>query len=192
MNAPDLDLIAEHDQGHLLPQAALDWFVANGVNGLSLAKTAGGQHDFVRIDDIVWLPHGAFEFARHLNRRKSDTSCTILVRDQLGDPIDIVAWQAKTGRIARWLCRAAMLGEDELLAPRDAEGLRVFETPLQWLQHRRAGVVVLDKRLAAPMLRDAAPLLAVNFEHGKKLQDMLRVPTPRILVPSSASTQEAA
>lgn len=191
MSSVHADLVNEQEKGCLLSQVALDWFVANGVNGLALAKTANGDYDFLRLDDVVWLPHGAFEFARYLSGRKAETACTILVRDQLCDPLDIVAWQARTGRIARWLCRAAMLGEDELLAPREAEGLRVFETPLDWLRERRAGVMVLDKRMAAPMLRDAAPLLASSFEHGKKLQEMLRVPPPRILVPSSVE-QEAA
>jgi len=191
LSARYAELVTEQNQGRPLPQVALDWFGENGVPPLSLVKTPYGDYDMVLLDEVVWLPHGAFEFSRHLDRRKPDTACTILVRDRLCDPIDIVAWQAKTGRVARWLCRAALLGEDQLFAPREAEGLRVFETPLDWLRERRAGVVVLDRRTAAPVLRDAAPLLAANFEHGKKLQDMLRVPPPRILVPSSAS-QEAA
>jgi hypothetical protein len=185
----EINLLGEQQQGRLLHQAALDWFTANGVNALSLAKTPWDEYDFVNIDDVVWHACGAFEFARYSKGEKADSACTFVVRDSLGFPLDIVAWQATTGRVATWLGRASMIGEDQLFAPRLTEGLPVFETPLGWFQERRAGVVVLNKARAAPRLRDAGPLLASSFEHGKKLNEMLRLPPPRILVP--ASVEEA-
>jgi hypothetical protein len=187
------DLIYEQQQGRLLHQAALDWFIANGVNALSLVKTPWDEYDVVNIDDVVWHTQNAFEFARYSKAKKADSACTFLVRDSLGFPLDIVAWQATTGRIATWLGRASMIGEDQIFAPRLTEGLPVFETPLGWFQEGRVGVVVIDKARAAPRLRDASPLLASSFEHGKKLNAMLRLPPPRILVPSSdPESREAA
>lgn len=181
------EILAEQDQGRDLSQAALDFFKSNDVNALSLVKNPWDGFDFVKIDDVVWLSHGNFEFGRFSKGKKGDSACTFVVRDVCGDPLDIIAWQAKTGRLASWLGRASMLGEDQLFAPRLTDGLPVFQTPLEWFRERRRGVVVIDKRRAAPRLRDAAPLLAMSFEHGKKLQEALRVTPPRILVPATAS-----
>lgn len=188
---PD-ELVFEQGQGRPLHQKALDWFTENGVNGLALAKTMWGHFDFVNVDDVVWLPRKTFEFARHKKADEITSACTFLIRDQFVEPLDIVAWQATTGRIATWLGRAALMGEDQLFAPRLAEGLQVHETPLEWFRERRAGVVVIDKSRAAPKLREAAPLLAASFEHGKKLQEMLRVPQPRIFVPSTTANEQDA
>jgi hypothetical protein len=70
--------------------------------------------------------------------------------------------------------RASIPGEDQLNARRLAEGFPVYGTPLQWLQERRLGVVVIDAKRAAPKLRDAAPLLATSYEHGMTLRAMLK------------------
>jgi hypothetical protein len=189
---PD-ELVFEQEQGRPLHQKAIDWFTGNGVSGPALATTMWGHLDFVCIDDVVWLPRKTFEFSRHKKAEETASACTFVVRDQFVEPLDIVAWQATTGRTATWLGRASLMGEDQLFAPRLAEGLQVHETPLEWFRERRAGVVVIDKARAAPKLREAAPLLAASFEHGKKIQEMLRVPPPRILVPSTtANEQEAA
>jgi hypothetical protein len=187
---PD-ELVFEQERGRPLHQKAIDWFTENGVNGIALAKTMWGHLDFVAIDSIVWLQRGTFEFARYKESDEITFACTFIIRDRFVEPLDIVAWQATTGRVATWLGRAALIGEDQLFAPRLTEGLQVHETPLEWFRKRRAGVVVIDKARAAPKLRDAAPLLAASFEHGKKIQEMLRVSAPRILVPS-ANEQEAA
>jgi hypothetical protein len=181
------ELIFEQGQGRALHQKALDWFTESGVNGLALAKTSWGHLDFVNLDDIVWLPRKTFEFARYKKTDDTTTACTFLVRDQFVEPLDIVAWQATSGRVATWLGRASMMGEDQLFAARPVEGLQVHETPLDWFRQHRAGVVVIDKIRAASKLRDAAPLLASSFEYGKKLQEMLRITPPQILVPSTTA-----
>jgi hypothetical protein len=184
------ELIFELGQARPLHQQALDWFTENGVNGLALAKTMWGHFDFVNVDEIVWLPRKTFEFARYKKSHEASSACIFVVRDQFVEPLDIVAWQATTGRVATWLGRAALIGEDQLFAPRLAEGLQVHETPLEWFRQRRAGVVVIDKTRAATMLRDAGPLLASSFEHGKELRQMLRVTAPRILVPSITTNEQ--
>ena len=79
----EVDLLDEQQRGRLLHQAALDWFTANGVNALSLAKTPWGEYDFVNIDDVVWHARGAFEFARYSKGGKADSACTFVVRDSL-------------------------------------------------------------------------------------------------------------
>lgn len=180
-----IDLIAEQQRGRT-PSVA--WFTSNQVNGLALAKSPRGDYDFLLCDDVVFLDHSTFEFARYMDGEKErEQAYTIIARDVLGDPIDIVAWQPASGRLATWLNRASILGEDQLNAPRLAEGLPVYETPLQWLQQRRLGVVVIDAKRAAPKLREAAPLLATTYEHGMALRAMLKAKAPRILLSSSTS-----
>jgi hypothetical protein len=179
------DLIAEQQRGHT---PCLEWFRANQVNGLALAKSPMGYYDFLLCDDVVFLDHSTFEFARYMEgEEKPEPAYTVIARNGTGDPIDIIAWQPVSGRLATWLNRASILGEDQLNAPRLVEGLPVYETPLQWLQQRRLGVVVIEAKRAAPKLREAAPLLATTYEHGMALRAMLRAKAPRILLSSSTS-----
>jgi hypothetical protein len=182
-----IDLITEQDRGRT---PSLEWFRANEVNGLAVAKCPLGYCDLVLCDDVVFLDHRTFEFARYMEgEEKPEPAYTVIARNATGDPIDIVAWQPASGRLATWLNRASILGEDQLNAPRVAECLPVYETPLQWLQQRRLGVVVLDAKRAAPKLREAAPLLATTYEHAMALRTSLKVKTPRILLPSTASEE---
>ena len=180
-----VDLIAEQQRGRI-PSVA--WFTANQVNGLALAKSPWGYDDFFLCDDVVFLDRSSFEFARYMegDDEKHESAYTIIARDILGDPIDIVAWDPASGRLATWRNRASILGEDQLNAPRLADGLPVFETPLQWLQQRRLGVVVIDAERAAPKLREAAPLLVTGYECGMALRAILKVKAPQILLPSTA------
>jgi hypothetical protein len=180
-----IDLIAEQQRGRT---PNLEWFRANQVHGLALAKSPRGYYDFLLCDDVVFIDHSTFEFARYMEGdEEHERAYTIIARDVLGEPIDIVAWQPASGRLATWLNRASILGEDQLNAPRLAEGLPVFETTLQWLQQRRLGVVVIDANRAAPKLREAAPLLATSYEHGMALRTSLKAKAPRILLSSSTS-----
>jgi hypothetical protein len=153
-----------------------------------VAKSPRGDYDLLLCDDVVFLDHSTFEFARHMEgEEEHEWAYTIIARDVFGDPIDIVAWQPDSGRLATWLNRASILGEDQLNAPRLAEGLPVYENPLQWLQQRRLGVVVIDAKRAAPKLREADPLLVTSYEHGMALRAMLKAEAPRILLSSSTS-----
>jgi hypothetical protein len=180
-----IDLIAEQQRGRT---PNLEWFRTNQVHGLAVAKSPRGDYDFLLCDDVVFLDPCSFEFARYMEgEEKPERAYTIIARDVLGDPIDIVAWQPASGRLATWLNRASILGEDQLNAPRLAEGLPVYEDPLRWLQQRRLGVVVIDAKRAAPKLCEAAPLLATSYEHGTSLRAMLKAQPPRILLSSSTS-----
>jgi hypothetical protein len=182
------DIANEHLQGRPFRSGDLDWRVANQVNVPALAENLWASYDFVLLDDVVFLPDRIFEFARYVRNEQPELAFTVVVRDAIGTPIDIAAWQPRSGRIATWLNRASMLGEDQLTAPRLSEGLPIFETPLQWLAQRRQGVVVIDAARAAPKLRDAAPLLAANYEHGKALRAMLKLKAPQILLPAPCDT----
>jgi len=179
------DIIAEHRLGRTPHQAAIDWLGARGVPPMALARSYAGEFTFVNLDDVVFLDGGAFEFGRYCDKAEPEPALTILARDVCGDACDIVAWAANANRIATWLGRAALLGEDELWRPRLSDGLAVHAGMLPWLQAHRCGVVILDKLRAAPLLRETGTLMVSSMEQGRTLRKMLELPPPCILVPAS-------
>jgi hypothetical protein len=91
-----------------------------------------------------------------------------------GEATDLIAWQPRTGQLGSWRSYAWGLGQEEALCPRitDHDGLHVWRTPLQWLQANRRGVVIFRPRLAADLLADAGPLIAMDMEHGQELSQV--------------------
>jgi hypothetical protein len=180
-----LGILAEHGKGRFIDMATVDWFRDRGVSPINLFQTWVGWSDDVRQDDVVFLPRGTFEFGRYKKDYPAESALTFICWDAFGDPQDICAWQPATGKTATWFGRAALLGEDNFDAPRLDGGLQVHPDALDWFRAKRYGVVILDPQRAAPILRDAGTLLAASPKHGRKLQELLRVPPPRILVPKS-------
>jgi hypothetical protein len=138
----------EHALGLTPRQPRLDWLKANGIPALNLAKTWCGTFDFVLSDCIAFIRAG-FEFTRHLRVEDDAVSAlTFLARDELSEPADIVAWHPETGRFASWLGRVALLGQEQVFAPRLSDALTVHPRPLEWLAAGRHGVVIVDARRA--------------------------------------------
>ena len=108
-----------------------------------------------------------------------------LARDDLGDCCDLVAWNSSRRKIASWFGAAALLGADDILAPRlTPEGaLPIYRTPLEWLRAGREGVVIVEACRAALELRDFGPLAAEDQIHGLELQRLFRRTEPEIYVP---------
>ena len=108
-------------------------------------------------------------------------------RNELGDHVDYVAWEPRLNRMASWYGRAALLGEDELFAPRldPEQALRVHETPLQWLLAERQGVVIVDPRRAASILRDAEPLKTHSASFSLRILALTTPRPPRVFAPSA-------
>ena len=125
-----------------------------------------------------------FDFAEEVGDEGAISAFLFLARDEDGEPADLVAWAPRENRLAAWFGTVALLGAEDLWAPRltKERALPVFETPLGWLRAGREGVVVIDRRGAAPPLRLAEPLVAELIEHGEKLRCMLKVQPPRIFV----------
>ena len=186
--APDdpFGTLAEQHRGRIVPQPAREWFIAQGVPPINLAKTWAGFLDMVLHDDVIFLDNGCFEFCRY-REGKIEPALTFVCWSHDGVAEDVCAWQATTGKIATWLGRAAMLGEDNIAAPRLGDGLAVHDGPLAWLKSNRDGVVILDRGRAAPMLRDAGTLLVASLEEAKRLRRTLAVALPTILVPEVAA-----
>jgi hypothetical protein len=135
------------------------------------------------VESVMFLPNDRFEFARDA-RDASGAVVAVVFRapDDLGNPLDLAAWEPETGRLALWLGRVSMLGQDSLYGWRLGEPLIVHESPLEWLQAGREGVFVIDPRRASPLLRMVELLGVKRPEYGRHLQAALTIRAPRIVV----------
>jgi hypothetical protein len=162
------------------------WLARQGV-------TTKAMHDPepVRAAQVVWTHPDRLELAQHLASQPAVRAMLFLVTDA-GEAVDLVAWQPRTGQLGSWRGYAWGLGQEEAFCPRitDHDGLHVWRTPLQWLQAGRRGLAILRPRVAAELLADAGPLIAMDLEHGQELRQALQRPGPRILI--SAQAQRAA
>ena len=121
--------------------------------------------------------------ARHARDASGAVGAVVfLASDDLGNPLDLAAWEPETGRLALWLGRVAMLGQDNLYGWKVGEPLIVHETPLEWLQAGREGVFVIDPQGASPLLRMVEPLAVKRPEFGRQLLSALTIRAPRIVV----------
>ena len=135
------------------------------------------------VEPVVFLPGNRFEFARHARDASGAVGAVVfLASDDLGNPLDLAAWEPETGRLALWLGRLAMLGQDNLYGSRVGEPLIVHETPLEWLQAGREGVFIIDPQGASPLLRMVEPLAVKRPEFGRQLLSALTIRAPRIVV----------
>lgn len=127
-----------------------------------------------------------FEFEHHHLRDGGTPAYMLLVFDQWGDALDIVAWNSATGKTTTWLGRAWALGEERVLAPRldEHSGLPVWRSPVGWLRARREGIVIVRPEMAALRLEGAGPLIVEDDAHGEAVDQLLTRPKNRILVPS--------
>ena len=125
-----------------------------------------------------------FDFADDVGGERVD-ALIFLPRNDLGNPCDLTAWTSTRLKLASWFGAAALLGADDILAPRlTIEGaLQVHRTPLGWLRAGRDGVVIIDPRRATVELRDFGPLADEDQAHGLELQQLLRRMEPKIYVP---------
>ena len=149
-----------------------------GLSARGIGETAG-----LYVEPVVFLPNGCFEFARDAHDASGAVVAVIfLAPDDLGNAFDLGAWKPETGRLALWLGRVSMLGQDNLYNWRLGDPLMVHETPLEWLQAGRGGVFVIDPRRASPLLRMVEPLGVKRPQFGRQLQAALTIRAPRIVV----------
>jgi hypothetical protein len=144
-------------------------------------RVADGTLDPPRLDHIVYVAQSAFEFARYARGGPYRLAITFLVRDHLGDPIDIAAWSPPQP-VALWLGRGLMIGGENLFRPRMREGLMIHSSPLEFLRARGFGVVVLNFESARDLLFRARPLEVESPSHGRELRAHMEVTPPTILV----------
>ena len=132
--------------------------IRRGVSALALSEPEFPARASVAfLDERPW-----FDFADEIeDDRALENAVIFLARNQLGEPIDLIAWSTKSGRLGAWFVQAPALGLEALWAPRvENDGaLPVFKTPLRWLAAGRDGLLLVDPLRAAPILRDAGKLV---------------------------------
>jgi hypothetical protein len=180
------EIIAEHRLCALPSDDVKRWLATAGVDLAALARRWQTRPlDIPRIDRVIFDGRGGFEFARYRQGVRDAGAKIFIVRNHIGDAIDLAAW-GPPRPLALWIARGSMLGSENLFGFRMREGLEVHPTPFEWLLAGCEGVVILDPAKAAQLLRRAEPLQAASFTHGRNLKKLLDVKPPRILVPASA------
>jgi hypothetical protein len=173
---------AERRYGALpeLTWEAYSWFLAKGVSPAALIypETLRRTRVSVHCDDPF------FDFVEDDGEDEED-AIIFLARDDEGFPSDLVAWTCGSRRLSTHWGAVSVLGADDIVAPRvTPEGaLVVHRTPLGWLRAGREGVVVVEARRAAQLLRDFGPLAGEDEAHGCELRELFRRQEPRIYVP---------
>ncbi len=106
--------------------------------------------------------------------------------------VDLVAWSIDDQ--TRWwtaIGAAVVLGESFACNPNAGlcgDPLRIFQTPLTWLQARCEGIVILDRTRAGRWLLDAARTLAAgDRQHAADIHRLMKAAGPRILVKARAA-----
>jgi len=169
----------------VLHNATYSKLFALGVHGAGV--TGRGLFDALEVADVLFRPASPFDFAREVGAVFRLVAAIIIpVHDEAGDLVDLAAWNPDDGALALWHGVAAMLGAENIFAPRFSEPLLVHETPLDWLRAGRRGVFIIDPQRAAPLLRLGEPLGVKREAHGRRLRQALTIPAPRIVVASNA------
>ncbi|GJE41285.1 hypothetical protein [Methylobacterium soli] len=181
-------------RGRPLRDGDFDWLRRQGVPGPVVNWSRGNFEPLLRAA-VVFRRGRRFDFARDLRGDEIEpvAAYTLLARDLDGTPLDVVAWHPRSERVAVWSGQTGLLGLDHPTAATADDPLVVFPDLPAWLAGERRGVVVIDERLARPVLLDAGTVQAAGIEHGEALEAMLReVRLPRIVVPAFESERAAA
>lgn len=153
---------------------------ALGISGDAI--NGRGLFDSLAAEEAVLFPGGRFEFGRDSLGIPRRRSVIVPARDESGDIIDLVALSLESGRVLTWRGCAAMLGAENVFAPRlDSEALLVHENAFEWLRSGRRGIVILDATIARWRLAEER-LAVANAAFGRRLQDALALPGPQIFV----------
>jgi len=185
------DPVAEFLLCQPLDQPSLDHMKSIGVPVLALVSGLNGMGHCIR-EDRVETRDGRFEFARYVDHEMVRGALVALAFDRDGHAADIVAW--RTGSepfVASWLGQIGLLGEENLDGARLGEPLVVHPDPMAWLRSGREGVVVVDAIRAGPMLRQAGEMVGGSHAERNRLNAIMRVDLPKIIVRSAIRVEAA-
>jgi hypothetical protein len=139
-----------------------------------------GNEATIRSAKVEFLPGNRFEFEADAH---GDTLPALIIdaKDEFGEHCDLVAIRSD-GTWALWLGRVALLGLEQVNAPRATEHLIVHASLFDCLNALRKGIFIFDPDKASIALECAGPLRSCDVEHGRKLfKDLTRQPS--IVVP---------
>ncbi len=185
------DPVAEFLLCQPLDQRSIDHMKSMGVSVLALVSGLDGTGHCIR-QDRVEARDGRFEFGRYVNHEMVRDALVALAFDRDGRAADIVAW--RTGPepfVASWRGKLGLIGEEQLDGSRMGEPLTVHADVMSWLCANRSGVAVVDPVRAGPLLRDAGTM-QVDSHHGRnRLNAIMRVELPKIIVRSAIRVEAA-
>ncbi len=180
-------IASEHERGSGPTDYYFHLLRGRGVPISAITHDFAGRPSFIREAWVVLIGDVGFEFARHCNDVSEAVPALIfLARDVIGCVADIIAWHPSSGRLATWIGRVALLGEEEALRLRLDRCLLVHPDPFAWLRTGRRGVVVVNPRMASSVLENAGPFCVASVEQGKALREILTRRAPEIFVLASA------
>jgi hypothetical protein len=148
--------------------------------------------DALGVADVTFCEAGRFDFAAEIGlRRGTATALVFPVFHESEEIIDVGAFRPEHNAFGLWRGAAAMLGEQNIFAPRlESEGLRVHADALAWLRAGRTGVVVVDPARARWRLAEER-IVVDNLAFGRRLRDSLRLPTPRVFLVANDARRAA-
>jgi hypothetical protein len=170
--------------------AEIERFIAEGISIWSLIRP-----DPIAKSNVVFDHSSLFEFAGPDDGDKRVPAFIFPARDEheavgglpcldeIEAVVDLVAWSPGCDRIAAWLGRCALLGQEQVFAARLCQDgvLSVWRSPLDWLRNDRDGVIVLHWSRAASVLQNAGPLRAEDEAHAAMLRRRLLRRGPRVI-----------
>lgn len=116
-----------------------------------------------------------FDFATEQDGGKR--AAIIVCLDERGQAADLAAWSPAEDKLALNFGNVAMLGEEQVSLPRlGGDKLWVHPSPVEWLVHRRAGVVIINYDRARSVLGGASPIAVKTAGHKADLESRWRMP----------------
>ena len=158
------------------------WATLYRLGVRSDALRLGGHFASLHIAAVSFLDGGRFEFGHNLsNEAKATPALIVPMLDECGRTQNLLAYEARSKRTARWRSKIPILGLDQLHQPR-IEPLQVFPDVLDWLRAGREGIVIVDYPEAAKILCNGEPLAVDDIAFGRELAAKLQIGPPRIVV----------
>jgi hypothetical protein len=163
---------------------ALEQFDHNNISEFETAWLTKRGVTFKALmgDWPVGAANVTFDGAGHFDLCKDGERALTFVSFNAGDPIDIIAWR---GQIASHTGAATFLGDqDDVVNPAtwlDGRDLLIHASPLEWLQHDREGLVVVNFKRAGAYLRNAKSVFCPDINVAKKLRRTVKVASQPIL-----------
>jgi hypothetical protein len=119
-----------------------------------------------------------FDGKGHFNFADDGERALTFVTFNAREPIDLIAWHPRTGKIGSYTGAATFLGdEDDAINPGTwscGGDLIIHATPLEWLQHEREGLVIINFKRAATALRNAKSIFCEDINAARKLRPAIR------------------
>ena len=153
--------------------AQLEFLFKNGVIADAMAEPWP-----IKSAKVRFFNGGSFDFDREGH------AAIILLAEDCGEVIDLIAWQQKSGAVASWRGAAFCLGDTEhIFNPATYfadDALRIHRTPLDWLKARRDGICIVQPDRAYPYLHAVQRVSCADEVYLQRVKRWTRAPAPTV------------